>query len=55
MIELKYVITNGYVDEVMIENALNDGWNFVCTVPAKLIHPHALETDKATILSKYHK
>ncbi len=53
MIELDCVITNGYVGRDTILSMLDKGWMFVATVPAKLIHPHALDTDKASIFSKY--
>lgn len=52
-IELDYIITNGYVDLDTIVEREKKGWKFVATVPAKLIHPHALPTDKATIFSRY--
>lgn len=55
MIEFDVIITNGYVDKDTISKKCNDGWNFVITLPAKSIHPNALETDKATIFSKYIK
>lgn len=53
MIELKVMITNGYVSSTTINNMSDKGWNFVVTVPATSVHPHALPTDKATIFSKY--
>ena len=53
MIELDYVITNGYVDRETILKRHENGWNFISTIPAILIHPHAAITDKATIFSKY--
>lgn len=53
MIELKYIITNGYVSAETISSMTDKGWVFVCTVPAKTVHPHALDTDKATIFSIY--
>ena len=53
MVELDCVITNGYVDRETIRMMLDKGWTFVTTVPAKLIHPHALDTDMASIFSKY--
>ena len=53
MLELTTVITNGYVAAETLHHMLVDGWTFVVTIPAKLIHPHACETDKATIFSKY--
>lgn len=53
MIEFDVIITNGYVDRDTIFNKVNNGWTFVATVPAKNIHPHAMETDKATIFSRY--
>jgi hypothetical protein len=53
MIEFEAVITNGYVDISTIGYMLEKGYTFVCTIPAKNIHPHAVETDKATIFSKY--
>ena len=53
MIEFDCVITNGYVDHDTITAMTDKGWTFVATVPAKLVHPHALDTDKATIFSHY--
>ena len=53
MLELTTVITNGYVDIDTICSMVSEGWTFVITIPAKLIHPHALDTDKATIFSRY--
>jgi hypothetical protein len=53
MIELKYIITNGFVSLDTIEKMSKGGWKFVCTVPAKTIHPYASETDKASIFSIY--
>lgn len=53
MVEFECVITNGYVAMDTIERYLNKGWTFVCTVPAKLVHPHAMYTDKVTIFSRY--
>jgi len=53
MIEFEVIITNGYVGSDTIYNMTNKGWAFVATLPAKSIHPHAMETDKATIFSKY--
>lgn len=55
MIEFDVIITNGYVSKETISNKCNEGWNFVITLPAKAIHLNALETDKATIFSKYVK
>ncbi len=54
MVELKYLITNGYVSKETLEGYTNKGWTFVATVPAKSIHPFATDEDKATIFSKYH-
>jgi len=53
MVELKYLITNGYVSKETLEGYTSKGWTFVATVPAKSIHPFAVDTDKATIFSKY--
>lgn len=53
MIDFDVVITNGYCDIDTIEGRLKKGWSFVVTIPAKMIHPHAMPTDKATIFSKY--
>jgi hypothetical protein len=47
------VITNGYVDIETMQHFLRDGWTFVCTIPAKQVHPHACDTDKFTLFSKY--
>jgi hypothetical protein len=53
LIDFKVIITNGYVDQDTIEGMTSKGWKFVTTLPAKVVHPHALDTDKATIFSKY--
>lgn len=53
MLELKSIITNGYVDISTMEAFTRDGWKFVCTVPAKTAHPHAMDTDKLSIFSRY--
>ncbi|AIW03508.1 hypothetical protein CPT_Moonbeam110 [Bacillus phage Moonbeam] len=53
MVELRYIITSGYIDKDTIDGYAGKGWTFVATVPAKNIHPHAFDTDKATIFSKY--
>lgn len=53
MIEFDWVITNGHVDVDTISSRSEKGWDFVATIPAKLIHPHALDSDKATVFSKY--
>lgn len=53
MIELDYVITNGYADRDTILKRHENGWTFIATIPAILIHPNACITDKATIFSKY--
>lgn len=55
MIKFDYVITNGYVDVDTIENRTKEGWSFVTSLPAILVHPHAMETDKVTIFSKHTK
>ena len=55
MIEFDYVITNGYVDIDTLQKRVKGGWKFVCTIPASIIHPHALETDKVTIFTRYRK
>lgn len=53
MIKFECIITNGYVGDDTIYNMTKKGWTFVTTIPAKLVHPHAMDTDKATIFSKY--
>lgn len=53
MIELDWIITNGYIDIETINKRSEKGWKFVVTVPAKNIHPGACDTDKATIFTKY--
>jgi hypothetical protein len=53
VIELDYVITNGCIDKETIDERFKKGWNFVTTVPAKSVHPYAMETDKVTIFSRY--
>ncbi|QQO41467.1 hypothetical protein 015DV004_252 [Bacillus phage 015DV004] len=53
MIEFDVVITNEYACKDSIKGRIDKGWTFVATVPAKMVHPYALESDKATIFSKY--
>jgi len=53
MIKFDHVITNGYIDIETIEKRTKSGWTFVTTLPAKTVHPHALDTDKVTIFTKY--
>lgn len=53
MLELDSIITNGYVDSSTIEWFANKGYKFVCTIPANLAHPHAMDTDKLSIFCKY--
>jgi len=53
MLEIDSIITNGYVDIQTIESFTARGYTFVCTVPAKPAHPHAMPTDKLSIFSKY--
>ena len=53
MIKFDSIITNGYVDIETISSRLKEGWTFVTTLPAKIVHPHAIDTDKVTIFSKY--
>ena len=52
MIKFDHVITNGYIDIETIEKRTQSGWSFVTTLPAKIVHPSALETDKVTIFTK---
>ena len=53
MIKLETIITNGYVDGSTMEHFISGGWNFVCTIPANIVHPHACDADKLSIFSKY--
>ena len=53
MLEFDVVITREYADKESIAGRIDKGWAFVATVPAKMVHPYALESDKATIFSKY--
>lgn len=53
MIKFDHVITNEYIDIETIEKRTKSGWTFVTTLPAKTVHPHALDTDKVTIFTKY--
>mgnify|MGYP001615724012 CR=1 FL=1 len=53
MLEYDSIITNGYVDRDTIAAFITKGWTFVVTLPAKMVHPHALATDKWTLFSKY--
>ncbi|QII48142.1 hypothetical protein G3M81_05065 [Bacillus paralicheniformis] len=53
MIEFDVVITREYVAKESISGRIEKGWTFVATVPAKMVHPFTLESDKATIFSKY--
>lgn len=52
MLELKHIITNGYVSMDTLSDIINDGWTFICTVPACDSLPTAMPTDKLTIFSK---
>ncbi|MCY9274576.1 hypothetical protein [Bacillus haynesii] len=53
MIEFDVVITREYADKESVARRIEKGWTFVATLPAKTVHPYALESDKATIFSKY--
>ncbi|MDE1383296.1 hypothetical protein PVN32_22545 [Bacillus paralicheniformis] len=53
MLEFDVVITREYADKESIAGRTDKGWTFVATVPAKMVHPYALESDKATIFCKY--
>jgi len=53
MLEFEYIITNGYVDIETIHHFTEKGCKFVVTLPANMVHPHALPTDKISLFSKY--
>jgi len=53
MLNIVGVITNGYVDVSTMERMSNDGYSFICTIPANTAHPHAMSTDKLSIFGKY--
>ena len=54
MIEFDWLITNGFpVHDKSFTGRYEKGWKVVATIPAKLIHPHACDTDMATIFTKY--
>jgi hypothetical protein len=55
MLKIDYVITNGYVDAETIAKRAEKGWTFVATLPANLMHPYALPTDKITFFVRYEK
>jgi len=52
MLELKYIITNGYVSMNTLSDNMDDGWNYVCTVPAYYSLSTAMPNDKLTIFSR---
>lgn len=53
MIDFDYIITNGMPSNDTINTKVNEGWIYMQTINAKLIHPHACDTDKISIFSKY--
>ena len=53
LIDFDWLITSGGITQKDINKRRDLGWNFVTSVPAKLIHPWAMESDTATIFSKY--
>ena len=53
MLDITSVVTNGYVDPSTLKYMHEKGWTFLVTLPANMAHPHALETDKITIFTKY--
>ena len=53
MLETTSVITNGYIDIDTINSMAKSEWIFLCTIPAKLAHPYAMDTDKLSFFSRY--
>ena len=53
MLTLDSIITSGYVAPDTMKYFSDKGYTFVCTVPAKLAHPYAVDTDKLSIFSRY--
>jgi hypothetical protein len=53
MIELKYIITNGYPNAGTIDDMAKKGWKLISIIPANMLHPHALDTDKMAIFGIY--
>ena len=53
MLETTYIITNGYIDINTINSMAKSEWIFLCTIPAKLAHPYAMDTDKLSFFSRY--
>jgi len=53
MIEYNSVITNGSIDQDTISSYIKKGYTFLVTLPAKMVHPYAADTDKITLFSKY--
>ena len=54
MIEFDWLITNGFpIYDKSFTGRFEKGWKVVVTMPAKSVHPSALDTDMVTIFSKY--
>ena len=53
MINLNYIITNGYPTKETIDNIKKEGWSIVVIERATLVHPYAMENDSIVIYSKY--
>jgi len=54
-IEIESIITNGYINNDTIWSFVEKGFKFVTTIPANVVHPYALDTDKITFFTKYHE
>jgi hypothetical protein len=54
LIDFDWLITNGIPEhDRSITGRYEKGWKVLATIPAKLLHPHASDTDMATIFTKY--
>jgi hypothetical protein len=55
MIRFDYIITNGDLDEDTRALWERSGWNCLVTLPAVMVHPNAMPTDKVTLFSAYQR
>lgn len=53
MLQFECMIGNGYIDADTFHQYTQRGYNFVTVVPAQLVHPRAMPTDKAAIFVKF--
>jgi len=52
MIKLDYVITIDPIDIKTVNSFLDNGWDYVVTLPAQAINPFSADNHKATIFSR---